>query len=130
MEDYKKLLQGIHPFTNEDLGSKVKKENDRFIAPTSVELTYILQFNFATLIEAVFSQRLWVNGAQSDTKEVVKKIFDLVYEQDLELWSLVEEYYDKEEMSWRSLRMKLKKDNPNLYYELLNKYGNEKSMWD
>lgn len=126
---YQELLKGVNPLTGEGILPR-KKEVARSVAPMSVELHYVLEFNFATLIEAVFPQRIWAPGAQPDTKQVVQEMFELVYEQDPELWGLVKEYYGPEALAWKKVRAKLKKEDPVLYDHLLQRYGVMKSMWD
>lgn len=129
LEDYRNLVHGIDPHTQDPIKKK-KLESARSVAPTSVELHYIFQFNFTTLIESLFPQRIWTPGAQADTKLVAQKMFDLVYEQDPELWGLVKEYYGPEAIAWRQMRAKLKKNEPELYERLMKEYGTIKSMWN
>jgi hypothetical protein len=129
LRDYSNLVHGIDPNTDDPIKKK-RLQAARSVAPTSVGLTFMFQWNFATLIEAIFPQRLWTPGAQPDTRAVVQTMFDLVREQDLELWDLVYEMYGPESQSWKQLRRKLKKENFDLYKEIMQKYGNMKSMWD
>lgn len=129
LKSYQSLIEGINPNTSETIQKK-RLQAARSIAPMSVTLHYIFEFNFATLIEAIFPQRIWLPGAQLDTKLVVDEMYRLVHEQDPELWNLVYEYYGPEALSWGKVGKKIKKDNPKLYYEMINKYGNIESMWD
>lgn len=129
LQDYQSLVRGIDPQT-EDPVKKKKLQDARTVVPTSVELHYIFQFNFGTLIEALFPQRIWVPGAQPDTKEVAQVMFDLVYEQDPELWDTVLECYGPEMHAWVNARAKLKKKNPELYLQILREFGVIKTMWD
>lgn len=129
LENYQKLVHGIDPHT-ENPTQKKRLQAARSVAPMSVQLHYVFEFNLGTLIEAIFPQRIWTSGAQQDTKEVVQKMFDLVREQDPELWDLVYETYGHEYQSWKKARMKFKKDNPELYNQIIEKYGQMKSMWD
>lgn len=129
LEAYRKLVHGIDPETLDPIKKK-RLQAARSIAPMSVQLHYIFEFNFATLIEAIFPQRIWTPGAQLDTKLVVQKMFELVRERDPELWDLVYELYGPEAQAWKKARAKLKKDDPELYKQIMDKYGTIKSMWD
>lgn len=129
LENYRNLIQGINPLSNQEI-SKKRLQAARSIAPISVELHYIFEFNLCTLIEAIFPQRIWSPGAQLDTKLVVQEMFHLLREQDPELWDLVYEYYGPDHLSWHKARIKLKKDNPVLYREIIEKYGQLNSMWN
>ncbi len=62
----------------------------------SVQLHYVFEFNLGTLIEAIFPQRIWTPGAQLDTKQVVQRMYELVHEQDPEMWDLIYDYYGPE----------------------------------
>lgn len=129
LENYQALIRGIDPNTDDPIKKK-RLQAARSIAPTSVELDYIFEFNLATLIEAIFPQRLWVPGAQQDTKEVVQVMYDLVREQDPELWDMIYEKFGPEYQAWKTARSRMKKKNPELYEQVLKEFGNMKSMWD
>lgn len=103
----------------------------RSAMPIAAKLNpFVLQFNFVTLMDAVFTQRIWERGAQGNTVKVVLGMWELVREQDPELWDLVREVNGEEAHAWKQVRKKLKKENPELLEELLGKYGQVKSMWD
>lgn len=121
---YKRLIHG-HPDTR---AGRKKKQAARSILPTSVKIRYQFQFNFLTLIH-IFQQRIWTPGAQKDTYDVVWEMWRLVHEQDPELWDTVESMFGPEEQQWLHARLKLKKENPDLYYELIDTYGKIKTMW-
>lgn len=125
---YQALVRGIDPNT-QDPAEKVRLQAARSIAPMSVRLHYMIQFNLATLIEALFPQRIWTPGAQRDTYLVALEMFALVFEQDPALWSLIEEYYGTDAQAWKRLYHKLRKDDPELVAKLLQRYP-MKSLWD
>ncbi len=129
LEAYRKLVHGIDPQTEDPIHKK-RLQAARSVAPVSVELHYMMEFNFTTLIEAVFPQRIWTPGAQLDTRQVVMKMFALIREEDPELWDLIHDYYGPEAQAWKRLRMKLKLDQPELYEKLMAEYGVVRSMWD
>lgn len=129
LANYQSLVRGIDPQTDDPIKKK-RLQAARSVAPMSVELHYIFEFNLGTLIEAVFPQRLWIPGAQQDTKEVAQLMFDLVYEQDPELWDLIVDKYGPEAQAWKKARAKLQKKDPELYKQILSEYGSMKSMWD
>lgn len=126
---YRQLVHGIDPQTENAIDKK-RLQAARYIAPVSVQLHYVLDVNFATLIEAMFPQRIWSPGAQHDTREVVEEMYRSVRERDPELWDLVYEYYGPEAHAWKRLRAKLKKEDPDLYERILRDYGAARSMWD
>ncbi len=126
---YRQLVHGIDPQTENQVDKK-RLQAARYIAPVSVQLHYVLDINFATLIESIFPQRVWSPGAQFDTHQVAEEMFRLVREQDHELWDLVYDYYGPEAHAWKRLRMKLKKERPELYDQIFKEFGAAKSMWD
>lgn len=129
LRDYQDLVDGVNPLTGEAIKPK-KKENARSVAPIDVELHFIFEFNFATLIESMFPQRIWTPGAQGDTKMIVQEMYELVHDVDPELWGMAEEYYGTEAQAWKLVRHKLKRDNPKMLNELLSSYGVLTSMWN
>lgn len=126
---YRKLVHGLDPQTEDPIERK-RLQAARSVAPVSVELHYLLEFNFTTLIESVFPQRIWSPGAQLDTRQVVEEMYTLVHECDPEMWDLVYEYYGPEAYSWKRLRMKLKREDPELYANIMKNHGALRSMWD
>ncbi len=129
LKAYRNLVHGIDPQT-EDPMQKKRLQAARTIAPMSVQLHYLLDFNLTSLIEAVFPQRIWSPGAQMDTRQVVEAMFKLVREQDEELWDTIYDYYGPEAHAWKRMRMKLKREQPELYENLMREYGAMRSMWD
>ncbi|PWI57924.1 FAD-dependent thymidylate synthase [Sulfoacidibacillus thermotolerans] len=126
---YRQLVHGLDPQTEDPIAKK-RLQAARYIAPVSVQLHYVLDVNFATLIEAMFPQRIWSPGAQYDTRKVVQEMFRLVHEQDPELWDLVYEYYGPEAYAWKRLRSKLKRERPELFDQIMKEFGGVRSMWD
>ncbi len=129
LDAYRRLVHGLRP-DSEDPADRKRLQAARSIAPMSVQLHYLLDFNLATLIEAVFPQRIWSPGAQLDTQQVVSRMFDCVRAVDPELWDLVYEHYGPEAHAWKRLRQKLKRSDPELFEKLLREYGAVRSMWD
>lgn len=126
---YRKLVRGIDPHTD-DAREKKRLQAARTIAPISVQLHYLLDFNFTTLIEGVFPQRIWSPGAQLDTRQVVQSMFDQVQAVDPELWDLIHDHYGPEAYAWKRMRVKIRREQPELYERLLKEYGGVRSMWD
>jgi hypothetical protein len=128
LDVYQCLIEGIDP-ENAHPTEKVRLQAARSVAPVSVRLHYMIQFNLATLIEALFPQRLWTPGAQLDTHLIAREMFYLVSDQDPELWGLIEEYYGTEAQAWKRMYHRLRKDDPELVTQLLQRYP-MKSLWD
>lgn len=128
LEAYLALTEGIDPETK-DPTQKVRLQAARSVAPMSVKLHFIIEFNFATLAESLFPQRIWTPGAQLDTYQVVMEMWNLVYEQDPELWNTFYNYYGPEFRAWQAAFGKLMKDDPALLHSILDKYP-QRSMWD
>ena len=129
LDAYRSLVHGIDPHTEDPVGKK-RLQAARSVAPVSVQLHYLLDFNLATLIESVFPQRIWSPGAQLDTRQVVQEMFGLVRAVDPELWDLVQDYYGSEAHAWKRLRYRLRRERPELYQEILKEFGAVRSMWD
>lgn len=106
---------------------------------------FVLQFNFLTLMQAVFNQRIFQKGAQGNTVKVVRGMWDMMVNQDPDLWNIAFEYFGTPAVEWRSVGQKLKKmtvenlidtlhDDADLNekaFDALRKlFGEEKSMWD
>jgi thymidylate synthase ThyX len=90
---------------------------------------FVFQFNFVTLMTALFPQRIWTTGAQGNTVKVAKGIFELVHNVDPELWATAYDSFGTEAREWVEVRKKLRKHNPTLYAQLMDEYGVIKSMW-
>lgn len=122
----------------------------RSAMPIAAKLnTFVFQFNFLTLMQAVFKQRIWEKGAQGNTVKVVQGMWELVHSVDPELWDTAYEWFGTPATEWVEVRRKLKKkkvtigefirfleinqeylDEQLLEDALKEIYGNQKSMWD
>lgn len=111
------------------LDAGVKPQDARYLAPMGTEVDYMMEFNFLTLMQAVFPQRLWTPGAQAETKCVVERMWHLVMAEDPEFWTVVREELGEEAIMWSKVRQKIKKKHPDLYQDVLH-HANIKSMWD
>lgn len=129
LASYRKLVHGIDPHTDDPVQKK-RLQAARSVAPISVQLHYLLDFNFTTLIESVFPQRIWSPGAQLDTRLVVERMFELVRAVDPELWDLIHDQYGPEAHAWKRLRARVRREEPELYERLIKSYGAARSMWD
>lgn len=118
--------------------------------PISAKLNpFVYQFNFLTLGESVFKQRIWEKGAQGNTVKVIEGMFALCSVMDKDLWDTFYEYRGTPSLEWAQVRSKLKKkqltlndiksivDNPevdvdgdeSLINYLVRTYGSLTSMW-
>lgn len=117
----------------------------RAAMPIAAKLNpFVLQFNFVTLMQAVFPQRIWEKGAQGNTVKVVQGMYELVRRQDPELWDLVYQLYGTPAIEWKIARRKVEKMTVEQLIQRLRDYGEEynafeairalfgeqKSMWD
>lgn len=133
------------------LEEKETKQVARSAMPVAAKLRpFVFQFNFVTLGESLFKQRLWEKGAQSNTAKVVKGMFELCAMVDYELWDSFYEYKGEPALCWEESRKRMKKKHmtvnqliEELQQEVANgqngdslvvdviskKYGGLKSMW-
>lgn len=141
MENYRRLL---------DNGET--KQVARSAMPVAAKMNpFVYQFNFLTLGESLFKQRIWEKGAQGNTVKVVKGMFDLCMNIDPDLWHTFYEYKGLPTIEWEETRKRLKKANvtvgqfldelhklalsgegnrnESLVDYLSKKYGEQKSMW-
>jgi hypothetical protein len=113
--------------------------------------TFVYQFNFLTLGQSFFAQRIWDKGAQGNTVKVIQGMFELCYHVDRELWDTFYEYMGTPLLQWKEVKRKLGKKNVTVHevlndlhqsalsgegdpYEnvidyLVRKYGDIKTMW-
>lgn len=136
MNNYKKLLE-----------SGETPQVARSAMPVAAKMnTFVYQFNFLTLMQSVFPQRIFDKGAQGNTMKVVKGMYELCSYSDKELWDASYEYCGTPLLEWKEVKRKLKKENikvvdifsdcntenhdMNLFDYLVSKYGEIKSMWD
>ena len=122
----------------------------RSAMPVAAKLNiFVYQWNFLTLGQSVFKQRLWEKGAQGNTVKVVQGMWELVHSVDPELWDTFYEYMGEPAVEWVEVRRKLKKSQVKLgdFINLANEYavdtheqvtleeflkliyGQQKSMW-
>lgn len=86
------------------------KQVARSAMPVAANLNnFVYQFNFLTLGESIFKQRVWEKGAQGNTVEVVKGMFELCSFMDRELWETFYEYKGTPAIEWEEARKRLKK---------------------
>lgn len=107
---------------------------------------FVLQFNFLTLMQSLFHQRIFQKGAQGNTVKVVKGMWELVHEQDPELWDTAYEYFGLPAVEWRNVGERMKRisikslidtldntlsfDDQDVAFNVLRElFGEEKSMW-
>jgi PAS domain-containing protein len=118
----------------------------RAAMPISAKLNlFVYQFNFLTLGQSLFKQRIWEKGAQGNTVKVVQGMYELCKYMDEELWNTFYEWYGEPASEWVEVRRKLKKqkmtvnefvnrvsecDDDVLLEDWLNQmFGQQKSMW-
>lgn len=132
------------------LDNKETKQVARSAMPVAAKLRpFVFQFNFVTLGESMFKQRLWEKGAQTNTAKVVQGMFELCQYMDPELWGAFYKYKGTPALGWEEVRKRLvKKDvslsefkeeidevvlgqngNSSLVEYLTKKYGGLHSMW-
>lgn len=108
---------------------------------------FAYQFNFLTLMQSFFHQRIFQKGAQGNTVKVVRGMWELVHGQDPELWDTAYEYFGLPAVEWRNTGQRLKKISIDQLISELKKYstidtahdpsfdvlrklfGEERSMW-
>jgi hypothetical protein len=96
------------------------KQVARTAMPTSAKLNpFVYQFNFVTLGESIFKQRIWEKGAQGNTVKVIEGMFELCRHMDCELWDTFYEYKGTPALEWEEARKKLKKEKLTVH-QLLN----------
>lgn len=104
---------------------------------------FVFQFNFVTLFESIFKQRLAEKGAQGNTVKVVQGMWELCKSIDPELWEMFELWHGKPAQDWVEVRRKIKKKKVTLgdlmicasgkddllEDVLIQLYGEQHSMW-
>lgn len=123
-----RAMQAYH-----DLASLESPQVARSAMPCGAHMNeFVLQFNFATLIQAVFPQRLWTRGAQGNTRYVVGEMFKLVKLADEELWSAAEKYFGFTVQAWMQAYRRLSKTHEGMetVRHIIDAYGSQKSMWE
>lgn len=109
MENYRELLEAGET-----------KQVARSAMPVGAMMNnFVYQFNFVTLGESLFKQRIWEKGAQGNTIKVVQGMFKLCSYIDKELWDVFYEYKGTPALEWEEVRKKLKKEGLTVH-QLLN----------
>ena len=86
------------------------KQVARTAMPTAAKLNrFVYQFNFVTLGESIFKQRIWEKGAQGNTVKVVEGMHELCMYMDEELWEMFYEYKGTPAIEWAETRKRLNK---------------------
>lgn len=143
-----KIEQSMNNY-KELLASGETKQVSRSSMPVAANMnTFVYQFNFLTLGESVFKQRIWEKGAQGNTVSVVKAMYELCKATDAELWETFYEHKGTPSLEWEEVRKRLKKKKMTMYtlvktlqdksldisqrpaVEVLSSlFGEQKSMW-
>lgn len=125
------------------------KQVARSAMPIAAKMNpFVYQFNFLTLGESLFKQRIWEKGAQGNTVKVVQGMFELCNHMDTELWQTFYEYKGLPAIEWEEVRKRINKKHyriDDLYGDLMlltpderqqtvteyltKKFGEQKSMW-
>ena len=101
MMNYQNLIQ-----------AKETKQVARSAMPIAARMNpFVFQFNFVTLGESIFRQRLWEKGAQGNTVKVVQGMFELCKAIDPDLWNTFYEYKGEPALQWEEVRKKLTKEH-------------------
>jgi len=110
-ERVKTAIQGSMKNYHGLLESGETPQVSRGAMPVNAKLnTFVFQFNFVTLAESVFKQRIWEKGAQGNTVKVVKGMCELVHFMDNELWETFYDWYGEPATSWVEVRRKIQKE--------------------
>ena len=115
-ENIEKSMEAYH----NNLMNKETKQVARSAMPIAAKMNpFVYQFNFVTLGESVFKQRIWEKGAQSNTAKVVQGMFELCKAIDEDLWNEFYEHNGEPTLQWEEVRKKLKKEGLTVH-QLLN----------
>lgn len=119
----------------------------RAAMPTSAKLnTFVYQFNFLTLGESIFKQRVWEKGAQGNTVKVIQAMFELCSYMDKELWDTFYKYYGTPSIEWDLTGDRLEKITMSQFVKMITEksldvsnrpvtevmrelFGEQKTMW-
>lgn len=121
----------------------------RSAMPIAVKMNpFVYQFNFVTLGESLFKQRIWEKGAQGNTVKVVRGMHELCCAMDPELWETFYQYKGTPAIEWAETgkRLNKKKMTMGQLVKLLQEksldisqrpavevlrslFGEQKSMW-
>lgn len=82
----------------------------RSAMPIAAKLNiFVYQFNFLTLGQSLFKQRIWEKGAQGNTVKVVQAMYELCRYMDAELWETFYQWYGEPAAEWIEVRRKFQK---------------------
>ena len=126
------VIQEVHKWYHE-LANTESPQVARSAMPCGATMNeFVIQFNFATLMQAVFPQRIWTHGAQGNTRIVVQRMYELLLEEDKELWETVEECYGAKMQAWMQAYRKLRKmERGDIIIEgIIEEFGKTKNMWE
>jgi hypothetical protein len=99
-------MQAYH----DNLEAGETKQVARSAMPVAAKMNnFVYQFNFVTLGESIFKQRIWEKGAQGNTVKVIKAMFELCSHMDKELWDAFYEYKGTPAIEWDVTRKRLNK---------------------
>ena len=155
MRDPEKVRNNIEKSMDaywDNLNSKETPQVSRSAMPVAAKMnTFAYQFNFLTLAQAVFKQRLWEKGAQGNTVKVIQGMYELVNHVDPELWETFYTWFGEPATEWAEVRRKLHKkpitidefvqklqdmqDEGHIYGQetlmqtLIGLYGEQKTTW-
>jgi hypothetical protein len=143
------VLQSMNNYQNL-LQSGETPQVSRSAMPVNAKMNpFVYQFNFVSLMQSLFKQRIWEKGAQGNTVKVVQGMWELVNHVDSDLWNTAYEWFGQPTTDWTEVRRKLKKkkitvgdfletlkkdsyDNwkgKSLEEYLVHVHGDQKSMW-
>lgn len=123
MANYKNLLD-----------HKETRQVARSAMPVAAKMNpFVYQFNFVTLGESMFKQRIWEKGAQSNTTKVVKGMFELCSAMDYDLWEAFYYYKGTPALQWEEVRKRINKQGLTVHQflsELQEKATDPKLSYD
>lgn len=95
----------------ESLDGKESRQVARSAMPIAAKMNpFVFQFNFVTLGESVFKQRIWEKGAQSNTAKVVQGMYELCKKMDNDLWEAFYQHKGTPVVAWGEVRKRLQKE--------------------
>lgn len=92
------------------LEHKETRQVARSAMPVAAKMNpFVFQFNFVTLGESVFKQRIWEKGAQGNTVKVVQAMHALCQAVDKDLWDKFYEHKGTPALEWEEVRKRITK---------------------
>lgn len=108
---YENIKQSMSAY-KANLLNKETRQVARSAMPVAAKMNpFVYQFNFVTLGESLFKQRIWEKGAQSNTAKVVEGMYELCNAMDSELWDMFYNHKGTPALQWEEVRKKLTKEN-------------------